>query len=106
MKNTHRYEFLLTLRSKNPDEVKTAIDKLTADVESDGAAVEQVQNMDRKNFSYTAGDLSSGTFVNFIVVATPEVVDKLRARFKLDAEVYRQHCQKLAPKKVAPKAAA
>ena len=32
------------------------------------------------------------------------MVDKLRAKFKLDPEVYRQHYQKLTAKKAAKKA--
>jgi small subunit ribosomal protein S6 len=57
--------------------------------------------MDRRQFSYAAGALDSGYYVNFIFNAAPEAIDKLRARFTLDEDVYRQHYQKLAAKKAA-----
>ncbi len=100
MKN--RYEGLLVLQVKgNEDGVKEIIERLEGEFKSEGAQIEQVQKMDRRQFSYAAGELDSGHFVNFIFAAEPQLIDRLRARFKLDADVYRQHYQKLRPKKVA-----
>ena len=39
-----------------------------------------------------------GHFVNFIFHADSQLITKLRSKFKLDAEVYRQHYQRLRPK--------
>ena len=100
MKN--RYEGLLVLDTQGKeDTVKEVIERLEKDFEKEGAAVEQVQKLDKKEFSYAAGHLNSGYFVNFVFQAEPTVIDKLRAKLKLDPEVYRQHYQKLHPKKVA-----
>ena len=106
MKN--RYEGLLVLNVKGTeDSAKEVIERLEGEFKKDGARVEQVQKMDRRQFSYNAGKLDSGYFVNFVFSAEPTVIDKLRARFTLDEEVYRQHFQKLAPKaKLKPEAAA
>ena len=57
--------------------------------------------MDRRHFTYVKGKLDSGFYVNFIFEAAPEVLAKLRPKFKLDGEVYRQDYKKLAPKKAA-----
>jgi small subunit ribosomal protein S6 len=101
MKN--RYEALLVLDTKGREEnVKDMIERLEGEFKKEGAAIEQVQKMDKRQFSYAPGALDSGYFVNFIFEGAPQVVDKLRARFKLDAEIYRQHYQKLR----APKASA
>ncbi len=100
MKN--RYEGLLVLDTQGKeDTVKDVLERLEKDFEKEGAAVEQVQKLDKREFSYAAGHLTSGYFVNFVFQAEPTVVDKLRAKLKLDPEVYRQHYQKLRPKKVA-----
>lgn len=100
MKN--RYEGLFVLQVKgNEDGVKEIIERLEGEFKSEGAQIEQVQKMDRRQFSYAAGELDSGHFVNFIFAAEPQLIDRLRARFKLDGDVYRQHYQKLRPKKVA-----
>jgi len=100
MKN--RYEGLLVLSQKgNDDTVKDIIERLEGEFEKEGAKIEQVQKMDRRQFTYVAGPLESGHYVNFIFESEPQLVDKLRAKFKLDSDVYRQHFQKLRPKKVA-----
>ena len=105
MKN--RYEGLLVLNIKGTEEgAKEVIERLEGEFKKDGARVEQVQKMDRRQFSYIAGKLDSGYFVNFVFQAEPATIDKLRARFNLDEEVYRQHYQKLAPKAKAKAEAA
>ena len=98
----HRYEGLLVLDTQGKeDTVKEVIERLEKDFTKEGASVEQVQRLEKREFSYAAGHLSSGYFVNFVFNAEPDVVDKLRAKLKLDPEVYRQYYQKLRPKKVA-----
>ena len=98
MKN--RYEGLLVLNVKgNEDGAKELIERIEGEFKKEGAQVEQVQKMDRRQFTYVAGPLDSGYFVNFIFNAEPNAIDKLRARFQLDTDVYRQHYQKLRVKK-------
>jgi ribosomal protein S6 len=98
MKN--RYEGLLVLNVKgNEDGAKDLIERLEKDFAKEGAEIEQVQKMDRRQFTYVAGPLDSGFFVNFIFQAEPASIDRIRAKFKLDQGVYRQHYQKLRAKK-------
>ena len=93
MKN--RYEGLLVLDTQGKEEsVKDLIERLEKDFAKEGADIEQVQRMERKEFSYVAGPLTGGYFVNFVFAAEPTALDKLRVKFKLDPEVYRQHFQK------------
>lgn len=98
MKN--RYEGLLVLNVKGNEEgAKEVIERLEGEFKKEGAKIEQIQKMDRRQFTYVAGPLESGYFVNFIFNAEPKAIDKLRARFSLDEDVYRQHYQKLRAKK-------
>jgi small subunit ribosomal protein S6 len=109
MKN--RYEALLVLNTQGTeDSVKEIVDRLESEFEKEGAKVEQVQKMDRRQFSYVAGPLDAGHYVNFVFEAEPDLIVKLRSKFKLDPEVYRQHYQRLgapvekrepSPKKLA-----
>ncbi len=97
MKN--RYEALLVLNTQGKeDTVKDIVDRLEGEFEKEGAQIEQVQKMDKRQFSYQAGELDSGHFVNFIFHADSQLITKLRSKFKLDPEVYRQHYQRLKPK--------
>ncbi len=96
----NRYEALLVLNTHGKDDtVKDVVDRLESEFEKEGAKIEQVQKMDKRQFSYVAGELESGHYVNFVFEAEPQLVAKLRSKFKLDPEVYRQHYQRLKAKK-------
>jgi small subunit ribosomal protein S6 len=96
----HRYEALVVLNTQGTeDSVKEIVDRLEAEFEKEGVRIEQVQKMDRRHFSYVAGPLDAGYYVNFVFEADPQLISKLRSKFKLDPEVYRQHYQRLGEKK-------
>ena len=101
MKN--HYEALLVLNSQGKeDTIKEIIDRLESEFQKEGAQIEQVQKMDKRQFSYVAGPLDSGYYVNFVFIADPGVIAKLQAKFKLDPEVYRQNYERLPEKKETP----
>jgi ribosomal protein S6 len=102
-----RYEALLVLNTQAKEEnVKEMIERLESEFEKEGAKVEQVQKMDKRHFAYMAGALDAGYYVNFILNADSRLITRLRTKFKLDPDVYRQHYQRLdenkerVPKKV------
>src|SRR5438132_14340781 len=103
MKN--RYEVLLVLNTQGKEETAhDIVERLESEFKKEGAEVEQVQKMDKRQFSYVAGTLDSGFYVNFVFHADPQLITKLRSKFKLDPEVYRQNYQRLPEKKEkAPK---
>jgi small subunit ribosomal protein S6 len=95
-----RYEALIVLNTQGKDDtVKEIVDRLESEFQKEGAEIEQVQKMDKRQFSYVAGPLDSGHYVNFVFHADPQLIVKLRSKFKLDPEIYRQHYQRLAEKK-------
>src|ERR1044072_3536077 len=101
MKN--RYEVLLVLNTQGKeDTVKDIVDRLESEFQKEGAEIEQVQKMDKRQFSYVAGELASGFYVNFVFHAEPQLITKLRSKFKLDPEIYRQNFQRLRAKKERP----
>jgi small subunit ribosomal protein S6 len=98
MKN--RYEALLVLNAQGREEtVKEIIDRLESEFQQEGAQIEQVQKMDKRQFAYAAGPLGAGYYLNVVFNAEPESIAKLRSKFKLDPEVYRQNYQRLQEKK-------
>jgi small subunit ribosomal protein S6 len=97
MKN--RYEALIVLNTQGKeDTVKEIVDRLESEFQKEGAEIEQVQKMDKRPFAYVAGHLDSGFYVNFIFHADSQLVTKLRSKFKLDPEVYRQTYTRLRAK--------
>src|ERR1044071_5661017 len=101
----HRYEALLVLNAQGKeDTIRETIERLESEFQKEGAQVEQVQKMDKRQFSYAAGSLDSGYYVNFVLSADPGSIVRLRSKFRLDPDVYRQHYQRLQEKKEkAPK---
>ncbi len=98
----HRYEGLLILNLKGKeDSAQKVIDRLEKEFTAEGAKVESVQKMEQRHLSYVAGDLDSGFYVNFVFSAAPAALDKIKARFKLDGEVYRQQYARLHAKQKA-----
>src|SRR6201997_4914651 len=97
MKN--RYEALIVLNSQGKeDSVHDIVDRLESEFKKEGAEIEQVQKMDKRQFAYAAGSLDAGFYVNFVFHADPQLIDKLKSKFNLDPEVYRQHYQRLREK--------
>ncbi len=104
MKN--RYEGLMVLNVKGNEEgAKEIVEKLEGEFKKQGAEVEQVQKMGTRQFSYAAGDLSNGFYVNFVFQAEPTVIEQLKAQFKHNTDVYRQHYQRLPANKAVAKTA-
>ena len=94
MKN--RYEGLLILNTKgNEESAREIVEKLEGEFTKEGAAVEQVQKIGNRHFTYVAGHSDNGYYVNFIFAGEPTVVEKLRSKFKLNADIYRQYFQRL-----------
>jgi small subunit ribosomal protein S6 len=101
MKN--RYEALLVLNSQGKEEtVREIIERLESEFQKEGAQIEQVQKMDKHQFSYVVGPLDAGYYVNFIFEAEPQLIARLQTKFKLNPEVYRQSYQRLPEKKEKP----
>ena len=94
MKN--RYECLLAVDTHGQeDSVKEIIERLESDFTKEGAAVEQVQKMDKRPLAYSPRHLDSAYYVNFIFEADPSLITKLRGKFKLDPIIFLQHYQRL-----------
>jgi ribosomal protein S6 len=94
MKN--RYECLMALDTKGQeDSVKEIVDRLEAEFTKEGAAIEQVQKMDKRQLAYAPGNVESAYYVNFVFEADPSLIAKLRGKFKLDPLVFLQHYQRL-----------
>ena len=77
------------------DSVKEIVDRLEAEFTKEGAAIEQVQKMDKRQLAYAPGNVESAYYVNFVFEADPSLIAKLRGKFKLDPLVFLQHYQQL-----------
>ncbi len=86
-----RYEGLFILDTAGKEEgVKDAVDKISADIAELGGRVETVQKMDKKNFSRVADKRHpAGFYVNIIFEGQPALLEQLRRRYAMNADVFR-----------------
>ncbi|MEX1045431.1 MAG: 30S ribosomal protein S6 [Chthoniobacterales bacterium] len=95
---TRRYEMLLVLNTKGKEEsANELIEAIEKQIKAAKVEIEQVQRLEKRTFAYTSRKRTSGYYVNFIVHATPEQIDELQAKWKLDPVIHLQHYQKLKP---------
>jgi len=98
-----RYECLMALDTKGQeDSVKEIVERFEAEFAKEGATIEQVQKMDKRQLAYAPGKVESAYYVNFVFEADPSLIAKLRAKFKLDPLVFLQHYQQLPVKNSTP----
>ena len=89
---TNRYEILLALNAAGKEETnKDLIERLEKTLAAEGAQVEQVQRLERREFAYPHDKLKGAYFVNFVVTAAPDAVSKIRTKLTLDEEVVLQN---------------
>jgi small subunit ribosomal protein S6 len=92
----HRYECLMAIDSRGQEDgVKEIIERLEAEFIKEGAAIEQVQKMDKRPLAYSPRHIDSAYYANFIFEADPALITRLRTKFKLDPIVFLQHYQRL-----------
>ena len=102
----NRYEALLALNTRGKEEtIKDTIERLEKLLKTEGATIEQVQRLEKRELAYETNHLTSAYFVNFVFEAAPTIFEKLRTKLKLDTDVLLQSYMKLTTKK-APAAAA
>lgn len=87
-----RYEGLLVLNVKgNEESANEIVSRLESAIQKAGTEIEQIQRIGSRPFTYAAGELSTGYYVNFVFHSEPAVIAQLREKFKLDNDVYRQN---------------
>jgi ribosomal protein S6 len=97
-----RYESLIALDTRGKeDTAKETIERLEKVLTGEGAVIEQIQRLEKKDLAYESRHTKSAYYVNFIFEAEPETIDKLRKKLKLDSDVLLQNYLQLPAKKAA-----
>lgn len=85
---SRKYEALLGLDTRGKEEgAKETIERLEKEFTAEGAKIEQVQRLEKRELAYPHDHQKSAYFVNFIIEAEPAVIEKLRAKLKLDKDI-------------------
>ena len=92
---SRKYEATIVLDMKGKeDTVDTLVSQLSRDFEQNGAKLEQVDNLGKRKFPYAPRHVESGYFINFQFQAEPDALEVLKAKFRLNDNVYLQYYQR------------
>lgn len=94
---SRKYEGLIILNTKllegSVDDLVASIGK---EIETEGAKLEEVQQIGRRKFAYNSNHLESGHYVNYHFKAEPDAISRITAKLKLNGHVHVQHYQRVA----------
>jgi small subunit ribosomal protein S6 len=94
---SRKYQGLIVLNTKSldgtVDELVTAVGK---ELETEGAKLEQITQLGRRQFAYNSRHLESGHYVNFVFQGSSDIISKIQARLRLNHHVHLQHFQRMA----------
>lgn len=87
-----KYEGLIVLNTRGKeDTVDAIVSKLGREMELEGATLEQIDHLGKKKFPYGSKKLTEGYFVNYQIQAVPAVLEKVKAKLRLNADVHQQN---------------
>ena len=94
---SRKYQGLIVLNTKS---LEGTVDELVASVskefEAEGAKLEKVAQLGRRQFAYESRHLESGHYVNYTFQGAPDVITKIQSRLRLNGHVHLQHFQRIA----------
>ena len=94
---SRKYQGLIVLNTKS---LEGTVDELVASVskefEAEGAKLEKVAQLGRRQFAYESRHLESGHYVNYTFQGAPDVITKIQNRLRLNGHVHLQHFVRVA----------
>lgn len=94
---SRKYQGLIILNTKSLEgSVDDLVKSVSQDFEAEGAKIDKVAQLGRREFAYESRHLQSGHYVNYTFQGAAEVISKIQARLKLNSHVHLQHFSRLA----------
>ncbi len=94
---SRKYQGLIVLNTKSlegsVDELVAAVSK---ELQGEGAKIEKVAQLGRREFAYESRHLSSGHYVNYTFEGEPQTITKIQNRLKLNDHVHLQHFSRIS----------
>ena len=69
---------------------------VSKEIESQGAKVEKIDNLGRKDFAYAPRKIEGAHYVNYTVTGEPECIAKIRETLALNDSVYMNQFNRVA----------
>ncbi len=94
---SRKYQGLIVLNTKSLEgTVDELVSSVAKDIEAEGAKLDEVNQLGRKQFAYSPRHVEAGHYVNYIFTGEPDVVSKIQGRLRLNDHVYLQQIQRVA----------
>jgi small subunit ribosomal protein S6 len=94
---SRKYQGLIVLNTKSLegtiDDLVTSISK---EIESEGAKMEKIVNLGRRQFAYNSKHIEAGHYVNYTFEGAADLITKIQDRLRLNGHVHLQHFQRMA----------
>jgi len=94
---SRKYQGLIVLNTKahegSVDELVTSISK---ELEGEGAKLEKITQLGRRQFAYNSRHLAAGHYVSYEFEGGPDIIKRLQDRLHLNGHVHLQHYQRIA----------
>jgi small subunit ribosomal protein S6 len=94
---SRKYQGLIVLNTKSLDgTVDDLVASVSKEFEAEGAKLDKVAQLGRRQFAYNARHLESGHYVNYTFQGAPDVITKIQNRLRLNDHVFLQHFVRVA----------
>jgi small subunit ribosomal protein S6 len=94
---SRKYQGLIILNTKSLDgTVDDLVTSISKEIEAEGAKVEKIVNLGRRQFAYNSNHLEAGHYVNYVFQGAADVITKIQGRLRLNGHVHLQHFQRVA----------
>lgn len=91
---SRNYEGLIVLNTKGIDgSIDDLVSAIGKELEAEGAKLEEVKQIGRRQFANPSRKLEGGHYVNYLFSAEPDAIQKIETRLKLNDSVHLQHYQ-------------
>lgn len=89
-----KYDAMIVLDMKGKEEtVEDLVSGIGREMEKAGAKLEEIDHLGKRQFPHSPRHVESGYFVNFKIEADNAALDSMRAKFKLNENIYQQYYQ-------------
>ncbi len=92
---SRKYEATIVIDTKGKeDNIETIVSQISREFETNGAKLEQVDNLGKKKFQFAPRHVDSGFYLHFLFSAEPTTVAAVQVKLKLNEQVYLSHFQR------------
>jgi ribosomal protein S6 len=94
---SRKYQGLIVFNTKSLEgTVDELVGAVAKEFEAEGAKIDKVAQLGRRQFAYNARHLEAGHYVNYTFTAGPDTVAKVQKRLSLNGHVHLQYFQRVA----------